>query len=238
MLFPAIVEAARTLGANAIALIDVGRSAGLNLNVDRVGITYGDDGMRGDPASPVQVGCSVVGSGRVPSRGLPEVVARVVVDIDPVNLADPNSAQRLLAHVGPDRPDERARLEAEIALARADPPLRLRGDPTALLPDALALVPEAALPILTTTWALSRFPPERRQRFYRGLQAASAERPLAWVSAEGVGLAPSVPTLGDRPASGHSIIGLAVFDGSSARPAALGRCWSRGRMLEWLANTD
>src|SRR6266496_3356452 len=40
VLYPAIAEAARRAGANAVGLIDVGCSAGLNLHVDRVGITY------------------------------------------------------------------------------------------------------------------------------------------------------------------------------------------------------
>jgi hypothetical protein len=40
VLYPAIAEAARRFGADAVGLIDVGRSAALNLNVDRVGITY------------------------------------------------------------------------------------------------------------------------------------------------------------------------------------------------------
>src|SRR5688572_15074191 len=41
VLYPAIAEAARRVGANAVGLIDVGgSSAGLNLHVDRVGITY------------------------------------------------------------------------------------------------------------------------------------------------------------------------------------------------------
>jgi hypothetical protein len=40
VLYPAIAEAARRVGANAVGLIDVGYSAGLSLNVDRVGITY------------------------------------------------------------------------------------------------------------------------------------------------------------------------------------------------------
>ena len=66
---------------------------------------------------------------------------------------------------------------------------------------------------------------------------AAAGRAVAWVSAEGVGVAPTVPTLGDRPASGHSIIGLALF-GRPAKPAeAIGRCWSRGRFLTWLADS-
>jgi hypothetical protein len=37
------------------------------------------------------------------------------------------------------------------------------------------------------------------------------------VPAEGVGVAPTIPTLGDRRASGHSIIGLAIFDRSALR---------------------
>jgi hypothetical protein len=57
------------------------------------------------------------------------------------------------------------------------------------------------------------------------------------VSAEGVGVAPAVPTLGDRRASGHSIIGLAMFDGPMMRAEAIGRCWSQGRYLAWLAGT-
>jgi hypothetical protein len=49
--------------------------------------------------------------------------------------------------------------------------------------------------------------------------------------------APAVPTLGDRRASGHSIVGLALFGHSSLRAEAIGRCWSRGRLLAWLAGS-
>ena len=66
---------------------------------------------------------------------------------------------------------------------------------------------------------------------------AAAGRAVAWVSAEGVGVAPTIPTLGDRRASGHSIIGLAVFDRSALRAEAIGRCWSQGRLLAWLADS-
>jgi hypothetical protein len=52
-----------------------------------------------------------------------------------------------------------------------------------------------------------------------------------------VGVAPEIPTLGDRRASGHSIVGLAVLDRSTLRAEALGRCWSRGRLLSWLADS-
>jgi hypothetical protein len=123
-------------------------------------------------------------------------------------------------------------------MAATAPPLLLHGDAVEVMPDALARVPADALPVVTTTWALSRFPLESRLRFLHCLDEASAGRAVAWVSAEGVGVAPAIPTLGDRHASGHSIIGLAVFDRSALRAEAMGRCWSRGRFLAWLAGTD
>jgi len=103
--------------------------------------------------------------------------------------------------------------------------------------DAFAGVPSDALAVVTTTWALSQFPLERRLRFLHRLDQAAAGRAVAWVSAEGVGVAPAIPTLGDRRASGHSIIGLAVFDRSVLRAEAIGRCWSQGRLLAWLADS-
>ena len=115
-----------------------------------------------------------------------------------------------------------------------DPPLLLAGDPVETLQAAFTQVPADALPVVTTTWALSALPLESRLRFLRRLDEA-ARRPVAWVSVEGVGVAPSVPTLGDRRASGHSIIGLAELDHSTLRVEAVGRCWSRGRLLAWLA---
>lgn len=258
VLYPAIAEAARRVGAHSVGLIDVGCSAGLNLHVDRVGITYGDGLSLGDPSSPVRVSCSVVGDRPVPARAIPEVVARVGIDPDPVNVTDPDEARWLRACLWPDRsgqsgqselpgrserpgqpgrPERVAALEAEIALVATARPLLLRGDAVDLLPDAFDQIPADTLPVVTTTWALSRLPLESRLRFLHRLDEAAAGRVVAWVSAEGVGVAPAIPTLGDRRASGHSIIGLAVFDGAALRAEAVGRCWSRGRMLAWLADS-
>jgi hypothetical protein len=239
VLYPAIAEVARRADAEAVGLIDVGCSAGFDLNVDRVGITYGNGQSLGDPSSPVQLSASVVGHRPIPTRAMPEVVARVGVDLDPVDVTDADDARWLRACLWPDQPDlseRRARLEAEMALAVTAPPMLLRGDPVEVLPDAFARVPADVLPVVTTTWALSRFTLESRLRFLHRLDEAAAGRTVAWVSAEGVGVAPSVPTLGDRRASGHSIIGLAVFDGSTLHAEAVGRCWSQGRLLAWLAN--
>src|SRR5215813_1045805 len=97
VLYPAIAEAARRVGANAVGLIDVGCSAGLNLNVDRVGVTYSNGQSLGDPSSPVQLSSSIVGKRLVPMKAMPEVVARVGVDLDPVDVTDADDARWLRA---------------------------------------------------------------------------------------------------------------------------------------------
>ena len=237
VLYPAIAEAARRAGANAVGLIDVGCPAGLNLNVDRVGIIYSNGQALGDPSSLVQLSSSIVGDRPLPARAMPEAVARIGIDLDPVDVTDADDARWLRACLWPDQPERIAHLEAEMALASTAPPRLLEGDPIEMLPDAFADVPADALPVVTTTWALSRFPLESRLRFLHRLDEAAAGRAVAWVSAEGVGAAPAIPTLGDRRASGHSIIGLAVFDQSALHAEAIGRCWSRGRWLAWLADS-
>jgi hypothetical protein len=151
-------------------------------------------------------------------------------------VTDADDVRRLRACLAPDEVERAARLDVELALAATAPPLLLRGDPVELLPEAVARVPADALPVVTTTWALSQVPLEQRLRFLHRLDDAAAGRPVAWVSAEGVGVAPAVPTLGDRHASGHSIIGLALVEQSTLRTEAVGRCWSRGRLLSWLAD--
>ena len=106
------------------------------------------------------------------------------------------------------------------------------------LAEALDRVPAGALPLVTTAWALSELTLEGRARFLQRLGAAATHRTVAWVAIEGVGVAPGVPTMGDRPASGHGVVGLALLAHRSLRVEAVGRCWSRGRHLAWLAGDD
>ncbi|SNS33904.1 hypothetical protein SAMN04488107_2275 [Geodermatophilus saharensis] len=237
VLYPALAEAARRAGAGAVGLVGVGRPAGLDLLVDRVGVSYGDGRFLGDPSSPVQVSARVVGDRAVPARSLPPVVARVCVDADPLDGTDPDGVRWLRACLPPDRPERRAELDAQLALAGTDPPVPVRGDVAEVLPDAVARVPTGALPVVVTAWSLARLRPERRLHFLHRLDEAAAGRPVAWVSVEGVGVAPGVPTLGDRPASGHSTIGVTVAGRSARQAEAVGRCWQRGRVLSWLVDS-
>ena len=176
------------------------------------------------------VGLVDVGRGLRPWATLnlrPDRVATVFADGRV--LGDPGSSVRLACRLVGDRVLPTTPLPAVVARLGPVP------DPQAALAAALAEVPPTALPVLLTTWALSRFDRARRERFVEAF--ARAGRPCAWLSVEGVGVGPGVPTLGDRPASGHSLVGLALADGSGGplEPEVLARCWSRGRVLAWLA---
>jgi hypothetical protein len=235
-LYPGIAEAAARAGAGKVGLIDVGCSAGLNLSVDRVGVAYSNGQFLGDESSRLRLECEVVGERAIPDRSMPTVVARVGVDLNPVDPQDPADARWLHACLWPDQPERVARLNAAIALAADAPATLLAGDALEVLPDAFARVPADALPVVTTTWALSYFSLEGRLRFLRRLDEAAAGRTVAWVSGEGVGIAPSVPTLGDSRLAAHSLVGVALFERGSLRVEAVGRCHPHGRWLEWLAD--
>lgn len=234
VLYPAIAEAAHRVGADRVALIDVGCSAGLNLNVDRFGIQYEPTAVfLGDHDSVVQLQCELVGPNAVPGRAIPEVVARIGIDLNPVDIENAADARWLRACLWPDQPERTDRLNAAMRLASENPPRLLRGDALDRLPDALGMVPAGALPVVTTTWALAYFSLEDRLRFLRRLDEHGARHCTAWVSAEGVGIAPGIPTMGDSRLSAHSVVGLAVLGGTTMRAEAIGRCHPHGQWLEW-----
>ena len=164
---------------------------------------------------------------------MPPVVLRIGVDLNPLDPTDEADARWLRACLWPDQPERAARLDAAIELSRATPPTLLAGDASDLLRDAFALVPPGVTPIVTTTWALAYFPLPDRFRFLRRLDEQGAQRPVAWVSGEGVGIAPAVPTRGDSRRSPHSVVGLGIFDDGSLRVDAIARCHPHGQWIDW-----
>ena len=68
-------------------------------------------------------------------------MSRLGLDLNPIDLNDPESTQWLIALVWPERGDERDLLKAAIGIAQADPP--------AVIPrDALELLPEVSKSVL------------------------------------------------------------------------------------------
>jgi hypothetical protein len=97
--------------------LEIGASAGLNMNWDRFHYTFGDHGCWGNPASPLHLEGEWTGAAP-PIDAAVTVVEKRACDQAPIDVHDDGQALRLEAYVWPDQPDRMARLRAAIALAR------------------------------------------------------------------------------------------------------------------------
>lgn len=120
-------------GRVAVRLHDVGSSAGLLLQADRMRMSARDGGAWGPPGSPVQLldawdvsPWRAAGGGHEPPRAV--VVERVGVDVAPLDPSDPGDARRLLSFVWPEQRERVHRLRGALELAAAHPvPVRRAG---------------------------------------------------------------------------------------------------------------
>jgi hypothetical protein len=170
-----------------IALVDLGTGAGLGLHLDRYHYTYDlPDGSRrsvGDPAAAVRLECQVrAGAPPVPAR-VPVIAARVGVDAEPLDLADPHVRAWLAACVPPEA-GAVTRFAAASALARAAPAPSVRGDLVDVLPAAVATLPADALLCLVDTYVHVFLPPADLRRFDALVTELGRERDLDWVSVD------------------------------------------------------
>jgi hypothetical protein len=117
-LFPALMLLKADFGL-PFELIEIGSSAGLNLNMARYAYDLGG-AVAGDPASPVRV--APEWRGAAPLVAPVEVVSARGVDLRPLDPADPETAERLLSFVWADQQSRARRLEQALLLARRQPP--------------------------------------------------------------------------------------------------------------------
>jgi hypothetical protein len=214
---------ALTMIGGPLALVEVGTSAGLCLYPDRYSYEY--DGRPVGPRQEVHLRC--VTSGRVPvPSGLPHVVARIGIDLNPLDVTDPRDLAWLRALVwpGPVEADRLQRLDAAAAVAADEPPTLLTGDVLERLPDALALVPEGATPVVLHTAVLPYLGSDHRTAFVERVRSL----PVRWVAQEGAGM---VPGTGEPYPAGWGPYFVLSLDG---RPLA--RTAPHGGRIDWIAD--
>ncbi|MEU1590068.1 DUF2332 domain-containing protein [Micromonospora sp. NPDC005710] len=159
-----------------LALLEVGASAGLCLYPDRYGYRYGDHQVgSGEPI----LECAA--TGLVPPARVPQVVWRAGLDLNPLDVTDPDDVSWLDALIWPEQAHRRARLRAAAAVAAADPPLLVRGDLVDDLPALAARAPTDATLVVIHTSVLYQVPQPRREAFVRLVR----ELPGHWVATEG-----------------------------------------------------
>jgi hypothetical protein len=168
-----------------LALVEVGASAGLCLYPDRYSYEY--DGRVVGPRRPVHLRCVTSGAVPVPDA-VPSVVARIGIDLNPLDVTDDDDLAWLRALVwpGPAAADRLSRLDAAAAVAAREPPTLLTGDLVERLPEALRLVPDGATPVVLHTAVLPYLDEAHRVAFVELVRSL----PVRWVAQEGAGMVP------------------------------------------------
>ena len=204
-----------------LALVEVGTSAGLCLYPDRYSYEY--DGRPVGAGSTVHLRCTTSGGMPVPEE-LPRVLARIGVDLNPLDVTDPGDLAWLRALVwpGPLEAERLQRLDAAAAVAAEEPPTLLAGDLVERLPDALARVPDGAIPVVLHTAVLPYLDASHRAAFVEQVRAL----PCRWIAQEGAGM---VPGTGEPYPGGWGPYFVLSLDG---RPLA--HTAQHGGRVDWL----
>ena len=231
---PALTVVASRLSA-PLGLVDVGCSAGLNLFCDRYRLDYGPAGATGPTDAPVQIECEVVGGSPPIASVLPAISARMGLDRAPVDVHDTDQSRWQLACSWPDTgrlPRTRLALEE----ARRGSLTVIRGDAVEAVGAVIEGLPLDATAVVTTTWVVGYFSLVQRALFRDALAAASASRPVAWISAETHGVVDLIPSEGipsDPGGLEWSVLGLVIFRNGEAEPLLLGHVHPHGSQLDW-----
>jgi len=204
-------------------LLEIGSSAGLNLLIDRYRFDLG-----GVTVGPEDAAIRITPEWRGPPPPAAEVRIESVrgVDIAPIDLTAPGQADRLLAYVWPDQFDRLTRIERAITLALASPLQLDQGDAADWVEMRLAEPqPEGVTRVLMHSVVWQYLPPEGQRRIEAAMAkagaAATAARPLGWVSYEG-----------DRSLGIHELI-VRHWPGDGTSET-LARAHPHGAWIEWL----
>jgi hypothetical protein len=231
-LYPGFATIADRVDGDALALLEVGSSAGLHQNWDRYAYAYrAPEGVRrvGDRDSPVLVETDVCGD---PTPRLPETPAavadRVGLDVHPLDATDDADVRWLRALVWPEHDDRRRVLDDALAVAQERPPTVVEGDAVTDLHAVADRLPADAPLVVFHNLVLYQFDADARQAFYDALAAVATDRD-----------APTFHLAGERadPDRENGIeLRLARIDGTDSHEHAsehLGTFEQHGAWLAW-----
>jgi hypothetical protein len=171
-------------GSKPLSMIEIGASAGLNLNWYYYDYIYQGTFHVGNDASPVQIHCSLPEHHFPALRGIPEVASCQGIDLSPPNINSHKDVLWLAAHVWPEEKRRYDLLDAAIKFTRLHPPRLYEGDATQLLPNLLAAIPLDHTPCIWHSFALNQGPAEVKARIECQLLNASKDRTVYRVSLE------------------------------------------------------
>jgi hypothetical protein len=217
------------LEAGPKAHLDLGASAGLNLLVDKLAYRDADGGQLGE--SELVLDCSIRGEPARLARSLPDIAARLGLDVAPVDPTDAAGLRWLKACVWPDQADRFHRLEAAIELLGRHRVEVRRGDVVADLASAVDAIAGRGHPVVTTSWVLCYLDAERQHAWLEELQHLGARTDLSWVWAEAPSQVAVLPVAPRLASSESTILGVTKWRDGVRSDVTLARCHPHGYWL-------
>lgn len=208
-----------------LALLEVGAAAGLCLFPDRYRYDFSGHQV-GSPSSPVRLTCSVEGHPPLPV-GVPRIAWRAGVDREPLDVGCTDDVAWLEALLWPGQPDRVATLRAAVAIARAEPPLLVRGDLNERLAELAGRAPGGATLVVLNCAVLSYLDAAERERFVRQVRNLGAY----WISVELPFVFPGISARIRRPPPADRATYVVMIDGGPVARASMHGDW-----LDWLGS--
>src|SRR6185312_13111388 len=135
----------------------------------------------GPAEASLTLACEIRGPVAPPPISLPPVITRVGVDLDPVDLADPE-ARAWLQACAPPEASALSRLAAAVDIARRHPATIIAGDIIDVLPRVLADIPAQQRIIVADAYTAVFLPEQRRAELAGLLAEIGQRRPVTWLS--------------------------------------------------------
>lgn len=175
-LLPAFASINRNTGGKAWNLVDVGASAGLNLNFDRYLYRYGAT-LWGDHDSKVVLNCQVRGESTMELNNLSfNIGQRIGIDISPIAVNSSEDVLWLRSLIWPNQTDREQRLNQALEIAKADTPLMIKGDALQITREILENSGSDDTFVFFSSFAFNQFGSEYRAKFHDLLRDYGVKR--------------------------------------------------------------
>ena len=221
-LYPAFDLIARETG-QGLHLIEIGPSAGFNLNWDRYLYTFrnGDEKLtRGPSAAHLNVETELRGGLAPPLLPVfPKVLSRVGLELNPVDLKNEQDRLWLKALIWPELGPRFVRLESAIATALEHPRLILPGDALELLEGVVKALPDSGAIVIYHSHVTYQFSQPMRARLNATIEGLSRVRPIYRVSIEWD--------------EGAYPVNIGRYENGSSDKRTIALCDPHGTWLDW-----
>jgi len=231
-LLPAMAHVARLADA-PLSVVEVGSSAGLLTLFDHYRYDFGDGVAVGPADGPLVSGFRYIGAQPpVPAR-MPEICARVGIDLNPVDPSDEAEARWIDAVLPADLVEDRKQLRAALAYRARTPLAVVAGDALKVLPGVLSDLEDPVC--VFHSHCLYQWPEAAKDDFEQLLAEASRTRDIYRIGIEY--FTGSDPTESRAVVGGHPLIHdirLMTYRQGNVAVEILGHSDGWGRNGAWL----